>query len=132
MEWTGMPKRTIEPSGRRLVLREYETTEPVWLSSEDREELTTMHPGLRVLPVGRNTGSYSLTPDQHVGVLRLPSMTVEIQPKIPMRSALYLISVAAGAVDWHRGSPTYDEDATFTDLVAIMFARLVDIATRKG
>jgi len=127
-----MSTRTPSHSVRRVVLREYETTEGLRLSADDRDALVTLHPGLRVSPLGRGTERYSLTPDQHVGVLRLPNLVVEIQPKIPMPSALYLISQASGSVHWHPDSPSFAEDASFADLVAMMLARLVTSATRKG
>lgn len=125
-----MPNRSYRSSERRVVLREYETSPGVLLSAEDRDALAKLHPGLRIQPAG--SGRFFLTPDQHIGVIRSPGITVEIRPKISMRSALFLISHATRAVRWHTGAPGFSEDATFTDIVSIMLARLVESATHRG
>lgn len=115
---------------RRVVLREHEESVPLRLSPSEREALPVVHPGLQVRAHG--SGLYVLRPDQRVGVVHLSELVLEIQPKIPMPSALYLLSHAMEAVDWQRRTPDFAEDAGFTDLVAAMLARLVSAATHRG
>ena len=122
--------RSVAP--RRLVLKEHEDSAPVTLTRAERETLPLLHPGVQIQPAGSRGDRYVLRPDQRVGIVALPTLVIEIQPKIPMPSALHLISVASGAVRWQPQAPDYDEDISFTDLVAIMLAKLVSSATRRG
>lgn len=117
---------------RRLVLKEHEDSAPVWLSRTERDTLPLLHPGIQIQAAGSRNDRYVLRPDQRVGVVALPTLVVEIEPKIPMTSALHLISVASDAVRWQQPAPDYAEEKSFTDLVAIMLANLVGAATRKG
>ena len=117
---------------RRLVLREHEDSAPIWLSRTERDTLPVVHPGVQIQAASSRGDRYVLRPDQRVGVVALPTLVIEIQPKIPMPSALHLISVASDAIRWQPQVPDYDDDSSFTDLVAILLAKLVESATRRG
>lgn len=119
-------------SPRRLALTEHEDSAPVWLSPTERDALPLLHPGIQIQAAGSRSDRYVLRPDQRVGVIALPTLVVEIEPKIPMPSVLHLISVASDAVRWQQPAPDYAEDKSFTDLVAMMLANLVGVATHKG
>lgn len=122
----------LDGGARRIVLREHQASSPIRLSMVERDSILEFHPGIQMQPSGRGSDRYTLKPDQHIGVICLPELVLEIQPKIPMPSALYLLSHACEAVGWRRGTPDFSDDVSFTDLVAIMLARLVREATHRG
>ena len=117
---------------RQLTLTEYTTTAGVLLGSEEVSMLRRAHPTLRVEPSDGMPGRVDLTPDQHIGVVQLPSVAIEIQPKMPMSSVVFLVSYAADRVNWSRIATAWKDDATLMDLVAAVLCRSIERATRRG
>lgn len=117
---------------RRIELVEFQTTPGISLTPEERDGVRTLHPGLRVEPAFGRDGSYDLTPDEHIGVLATPTLVVEVRPKIPMASVLFMVSYSCGAVSWLREQPPIAETSTLVELLAWMLARLTEHATRRG
>ena len=76
----------------RLVLTEHRTTYGVPLNAGSREALRRVHPGMRIEPSAASADRFDLTPDQRIGLIVLPDLTIEIRPKISMARAVYLIS----------------------------------------
>lgn len=117
---------------RRLTLTEFETEPAVTLSVSERDGLRRLHTGLRIEPTLGTEGRYDVTPDQHIGVISLPSLAVEIRPKVPMASVLFLVSYACEAVSWFEQQPEFGPDVDLTEMMAIILARMVEHATRRG
>lgn len=117
---------------RRLTLTEFKTHPAVALSVAERDAIRRLHPGIRLEPTLGSEGRYDLTPDQHIGVVCLPGITVEVRPKVPMSSVLFLLSYACDAVSWLDRHPEFAQDLDLVELIAIMLGRIVQHATRHG
>lgn len=117
---------------RRLALTEFTTEPAVALSVVERDALRRLYPGIRIEPTLGSDGRYDLTPDQRVGLVCLPRVTLEIRPKVPMSSVLLLVSYACEAVSWFEQQPEFTKEPDLTEVLAIMLARLVQHATRRG
>jgi 5-methylcytosine-specific restriction enzyme subunit McrC len=117
---------------RRLELIEFKTQASVTLSVAERDALRRLHPGIRVDPAIGSEGRYDLTPDQRIGLVCLPTLVIEVRPKIPMSSVLFLVSYACDAVSWFEHHSEYALDLDLVEILAIMLARMVQQATRRG
>ncbi|MEQ8850164.1 MAG: hypothetical protein RIB32_00100 [Phycisphaerales bacterium] len=117
---------------RRLTLTEYVTASGVALDAVELAMLRSVHPTLRIEPAIGLPGRFDLTPDQHIGLVQLPSVAIEIQPKTPMSSVVFLVSYAADRVNWSRVQTAWQDDATLVDLIATVLCRSIERATRKG
>lgn len=117
---------------RRLTLTEFKTSWAVALSAEERDGVRRLHPGIRIEPSLGSEGRYDLTPDQRVGLVCLPRLVVEVRPKVPMSSVLFLLSHGCDAASWFEQQPEFSHDLDLVEMVAIMLARLVQQATRRG
>jgi 5-methylcytosine-specific restriction enzyme subunit McrC len=119
-------------TARRLILNEFRTESGVFLSNEEREALRQLHPGIRMEPTPYSNDHFDLTPDQRIGLVCLPELIVEVRPKVPMSSVLFLVSYACNAVKWFNQQPEFARELELTEVVAIMLARMVEQATRRG
>ena len=83
-------------SMERLSLTEYKRKERVRLTREQLDALQAMtpSPAIDVRPAPGEPGAYDLMPESMVGVVRLPDLTVEIRPKLPVQRVMFLISYA--------------------------------------
>lgn len=117
---------------RRLTLVEFRTEPAVALTIEQREALRKLYPGLRMDPAAYGRDVYDITPDQRIGLIALPDLIIEVRPKVPMSSVLFLLSYACEAAQWFDEQPEFGRDIELTDIVAIMLARLIERATHRG
>lgn len=119
-------------TARRLTLNEFRTESGVFLSNQERVSLRQLHPGIRIEPTSYSNDHFDLTPDQRIGLVCLPGLIVEVRPKVPMSSVLFLVSYACNAVKWFNQQPEFARELELTEVVAIMLARMVEQATRRG
>lgn len=117
---------------RRLTLTEFMTQPAVALSLEERDGVRRLHRGMRIEPAFGSEGRYDLTPDQRIGLVCLPTLVIEVRPKVPMSSVLFLLSYACDAVSWFQPEPEFAHDLDLVEVLAIMLARMVQQATRRG
>ena len=117
---------------RRLTLTEYSTTSGGALDAAELAMLRGVHPTLRIEPAMGLPGRFDLTPDQHIGLVQLPTVAIEILPKMPMSSVVFLVSYAADRVNWSRMQTAWQDDATLVDLIATVLCRSIERSTRKG
>jgi len=117
---------------RRLTLTEFRTEYAVALSFDERDLLRRLHPGIRMEPTIGRDDCYDLTPDQRVGLVCLPSLVIEVRPKVPMSSVLFLLSFVCDAMSWFEQQPDFAQDLDLVDLVAIMLAKVVQQTVRRG
>ncbi|MFI4893900.1 MAG: McrC family protein [Phycisphaerales bacterium JB058] len=117
---------------RRLTLTEYSTTSGVALDAVELAMLRGVHPTLRIEPAVGLPGRFDLTPNQHIGLVQLPTIAIEIQPKISMSSVVFLVSYAADRMNWSRMQTAWQDDATLVDLIATVLCRSIERSTRKG
>lgn len=117
---------------RRLTLTEFKTQPAVALSVDERDAVRRLYPGIRLEPTLGSDGCYDLTPDQRIGLVCLPSLVIEVRPKVPMSSVLFLLSYACDAANWFDQQPEFAHELDLVELLAIMLARMVQQATRRG
>lgn len=117
---------------RRLTLTEFKTQPAVALSVNERDTVRRLHPGIRIEPTLGSEGRYDLTPDQRVGLVCLSSLVIEVRPKVPISSVLFLLSHACEAASWSEQQAEFFRDLDLVEMVAIMLARMIEQATRRG
>jgi 5-methylcytosine-specific restriction enzyme subunit McrC len=117
---------------RRLKLVEFRTERAVPLSVDERDALRQLHRGIRLEPTIGAADRFDLTADQRIGVVSLPSLVIEVRPKVPMSSVLFLVSYAYDAASWFPEQPEFADNDDFADVMAIMLARIVVHVTRRG
>jgi 5-methylcytosine-specific restriction enzyme subunit McrC len=117
---------------RRLTLTEFRTQRGVALSVDERDAVQRLHAGIRIEPTLGFDGRYDLTPDQRIGLVCLPSLVIEIRPKVPMSSVLFLVSYGCDAASWFDQRPEFSPDLNLVEILAIMLARMVQHVTRRG
>ena len=91
------PIRTA-PAMRELDLQEWEWSEPIPLSVDEREALRQVVPLDAIEPVRGLEGVYYLKPRSHVGAIEVGGLSVLIEPKIGIRQVLSLACYAIGQV----------------------------------
>lgn len=103
---------------RRLTLREYKPSRvPFELSVDERDLLREIASSITISPAVGQTNAYYLTPSSYVGVVQLPTLTIVIRPKLPMKRVVFLISYAIDRARWDDDSANLKE-ATLVDAVA--------------
>ena len=117
---------------RQLTLREFRPSEtPVELTIEERDLLREVAPSITVSPAPGRADAYYLTPASEVGVVRVGSLTIEIEPKLPIDRVLFLISYAIDRGRW-GDLPAGLEEASLVDAVAPAFISHTRSAFRRG
>jgi 5-methylcytosine-specific restriction enzyme subunit McrC len=117
---------------RRLQLTEFRTEAAVKLSAAEVDSLRRLYPGIRIEPAIGGNDRYDVTCDQRIGIIGLPSITIEIRPKVPISSVFFLISYCCDAVRWSEQLVMLGEELDLVEMLAIMLARVVQHATRRG
>ena len=117
---------------RRLKLTEFQREQDVALSGDECDAVRRLHPGIRIEPSLGSQGRYDLTPDQRIGLICLPALVIEIRPKVPMSSVVFLVSYGCDAVSWADQYAELAHAPDVVELLAIMLARMVQHATRRG
>ncbi len=117
---------------RRLKLIEYRKEPAYQLSVDERDGLRRLHPGITIEPALGHSGRYDITADQRIGIVCLPALTVEICPKVPLESVLFVISYGCDAISWSDKRPEFADQPDLVEALAIMFARIVQHVTRHG
>src|SRR5215203_1320866 len=75
--------RAMAPT-KSLSLREYQTTLAVRLTKDEREALQAIARSVSVSPTPGVDGAFDLTPSSWVGAIELPTLAIEIRPKVPL------------------------------------------------
>lgn len=117
---------------RRIGLTEYQRSEPVVLCETELLGLQRLAPRVRIEPAPIGRGHYELTPDCHVGVLRVADTVVEIRPKLPIDRFYFILSYAVDPSLWQPEAVSFDTEDTVLEAVAPAFCRLVSQATYRG
>jgi len=117
---------------RRLSLSEYKTSPAVPLTKDEREALQIIVPSLTVTPTLGTEGAYDLTPSSWIGAIELPSLAVEIHPKVPLERVFFLISYALNPRAWRESPFSYAAAPTLLEAIIPPFASAVRHALRRG
>jgi 5-methylcytosine-specific restriction enzyme subunit McrC len=116
----------------RLILTEFTPKRSVHLSVDERDALRHLAPSLQFEPTPRTEHAYDLTPDQHIGLVTCGDITLEIRPKVPMSSVLFLVSYACGLATGLTSPADYADSEDIVEILAVMLGRLVERVTRRG
>ena len=125
------PIRTA-PAMRELDLQEWEWSEPIPLSVDEREALRQVVPLDAIEPVRGLEGVYYLKPRSHVGAIEVGGLSVLIEPKIGIRQVLSLACYAIGQVKFQAEDFDFREEYALPDALAIALARQARLAFARG
>ena len=114
----------------RLALAEHQT-ERESLTSEQLAALQRIAPSVTISPTPIQ-GVWDLRPGSEVGVVRLPDLTVEIRPKLPIDRVLFLASYALGAFKLKPEVADLDQSADLVEAMVQIFHTAVRQATGRG
>ena len=115
----------------RLNLAEHETSHGVRLTPDQLHALRRVASSIDVSPTS-TSGVWDLRPNSEVGVVRLPDLTVEIRPKIPIDRVLFLASYALGAFKIKPDIADIDRSTDLVEAMVQMFHEAVRQATGRG
>ena len=130
----------MRPSGRieiqtitmtRLTLAEHKPSAEVYLSAEQLDALRRIARKVDVSPTSKSD-TWILTPGSEIGVVRLPDLTVEIRPKLPIDSVLFLASYALGAFKLKPDVADLDRSTDLVEVMVQIFHAAVRQATGRG
>lgn len=85
---------------RQLTLTEYSTELCVPLSEEECDTLRRLNPEIEISPSIGSPGCYDLTPSSLIGAIELPTVAIQIRPKLEISRVLFLLSYAMDPRHW--------------------------------
>jgi 5-methylcytosine-specific restriction enzyme subunit McrC len=116
-----------------IQLSEYSTTRAQPLDSVQRDALKAAVPSLSIAPTPGTEGHYDLTPAGTVGAFRVgEDLHVEIAPKLPIESVLFLVSYAIDPASWRRESVPVQAADSLVEALVPTFSHLVNSVLRRG
>ena len=116
---------------RRLQLAEHQTRENVRLTSRQVHSLQRITRSVDVSPASSD-GLWNLRPDSKVGVVRLPDLTVEIRPKLPIDRVLFLISYTLDRLNLPGDVVDLAQPPDLVEAMVRVFHDAVSQATGRG
>ena len=117
---------------RRIDLREYERSEPVALSADERDALAGILRGaITIEPAAGAEGVYHLTPGATIGAIEIGGLSVSIRPKLPIARVLFLASYAAGRIAL-QDRFDYRDERDIVEVLALQLAAAVRRAFAAG
>ena len=116
---------------KHLTLAEYEKAERIPLTADQIYALQRAASSIDITPTPTN-GIWDLRPASHVGVVRLPNLTVEIRPKLPIESVLFLASYALGVFKLKPGVADLHQSTNLVEAMVQLFHQAVRQATGRG
>ncbi|MFG0243798.1 MAG: McrC family protein [Phycisphaerales bacterium JB054] len=117
---------------RLIHLTEYQRTPLHGLGRAEVDLLRETASGMRLEPSLEAGVAFDAIPGSWVGVVLLPSVEVQIHPKIPIDRLMFLLSYAADPDAWSDDAVGLAESDSPLDAVAAAFLRLLSRATRRG
>jgi 5-methylcytosine-specific restriction enzyme subunit McrC len=117
---------------RVLKLTEYRTTAAIPLTASERDELRRLVPSLTITPSTGRDDAYDLAPAATVGIVRVGDLQVELQPRLPVKQVLFLVSYALDPRNWHDYTTAMAPDAHLVEALVPTFAHHVRKALRRG
>ncbi len=115
----------------RLNLAEHQTSHGVRLTPDQLHALRRVASSIDVSPTS-TSGVWDLRPNSEVGVVRLPDLTVEIRPKLPIHRVLFLASYALGAFKIKPDVADLDRSTDLVEAMVQLFHAAVRQATGRG
>ncbi len=117
---------------RRVELTEHQTGRDVQLSTPELNGLRILVPSLVVTPSIGKEGHFDLTPGSWMGSLNLGTLSVEIQPKLPIERVLFLISYAIDRVRWQQVNSAFEIERSLLEALIPGFVAQVRRTLARG
>ena len=118
---------------RQVNLQEYEQSEAVELTREERDELRDLVPSLAIEPAAGLDGAYWLRPGSTVGAVEIGDLSVLIEPKIGIPQLLSLTSYAMGVFKSQEERLfDFEEEQALPDTLALALAAAARRAFSRG
>ena len=115
----------------RLVLTEHQPSPPVHLTTEQLDALRQVTRSIDVSPTSTRD-TWNLRPGSKVGVIRLPDLTVEIRPKLPIHRVMFLVSYSLGRLKLPGDVVDFSHSPDLVEAMIQMFHEAVRQATGRG
>lgn len=116
---------------QRLQLAEHQTCEDVRLTSRQLHALQGSAASVDISPASLN-GRWDLRPGSKIGVVRLPDLTVEIRPKLPIDRVLFLISYTLDRLSLPGDVVDLAQPPDLVEAMVQLFHQAVRQATGRG
>ena len=118
---------------RQIDLQEYQQSEAVELTRDERDELRDVLPSLAVEPAEGLDGAYWLKPGSTVGAVEIGDLSVLIRPKIGIPQLLSLACYAMGVFkSQDKRMFDFDEEQALPDTLALALAAAARRAFSRG
>jgi 5-methylcytosine-specific restriction enzyme subunit McrC len=114
------------------TIPEYGTITEVPLSTQERDALSAVAPSIRLSPSAGIEGAYDLTAGSHVGAIQLDSLSIIVEPKLPIDRLLFLISYTLGGAEFHARDFGFDPETVLLEAIIPGFAAQIRRAFRQG
>ena len=116
---------------REIDLREYERSDPISLSVEERDALHKIGK-VTIEPAEGLGDSYRLTPGSTIGAMEVGGLSVAIRPKLEIGRALYLASYAMGAFKLQDDGFEFEDADTLIEILALALGAAARRAFARG
>lgn len=116
---------------REIDLREYERSDPISLSVEERDALHKIGK-VTIEPAEGLEDSYRLTPGSTIGAIEVGGLSVAIRPKLKIGRALYLASYAMGAFKLQDDGFKFEDADTLIEILALALGAAARRAFARG
>lgn len=117
---------------RHLSLSEYSTSSAVSLTPDQVDALRAGLPDLRVVPTVGRPGHFDLTPGSTVGTLVSAGLRLDVAPKVPTSSLLYMMSTPFNTRHWLQDVAGMGTAAHLVEAVLPTFLHHVERALSRG
>ena len=109
--------KASDPTVRQLTLKEYSTEPCVPLSSNECDALRRLNPQIEIAPSIGSPGCYDLTPSSWIGAIELPTLAIQVRPKIQISRVLFLLSYAMDPEHWQDTEFSLNEADSLVEAV---------------
>ena len=117
---------------RQLDLQEYQPSDPLQLSTTERDLLEDGPLPLNIRPARGSRDTFVLTPESTVGALEIGDLSVLVRPKIGIPKLLSLACYAMGKIRFQESDFDLQEDQSLPDILALSLATMARRAFSRG
>jgi 5-methylcytosine-specific restriction enzyme subunit McrC len=117
---------------RLLTLREYQTSQPVALTTLELSDLRRLVPSVDITPAFDGSDRVTLTPGSVAGTVNLGTVAVEIRPKLPIDRLLFLLSYTMERASWRDVPFDYGQRRSLLEAIVPGFVAQVRRALARG
>ena len=119
---------------REVTLQEWQLSDPVTLTTAERDSLRQVVPFEAIEPVASTENHYRIRPGSHIGAVTVGDLSVLIEPKIGIRQVLSLAcyAIGNGTVKFQMDDFGFDQEDALHDFLAIALAFQARKAFARG